>query len=68
MSTFDQDDLPLGHVFREEWQRPEIGMEVRIKGRVFKITRTVPANNPAGVLVKYYVEPLNSNWPYRAER
>jgi hypothetical protein len=63
-----KDDLPIGYVFREEWQRPTIGGQVRIKGRNYKITRTSPAGNPTGQKVIYYVEPVNDNWPYRARK
>ena len=61
-------DLPIGHIFREEWQRPEIGMEVRIKGKVVRVTRTSPSGNPTGVTVKYYVEELNGNKPYKQNK
>jgi len=59
------DDLPIGTVFRDEWQRPEVGMEIKIKGKIVRITRTSPSGNPAGQKVIYYVENLNSNKPYR---
>lgn len=60
-----KDDIPIGTIFREEWQRPEVGMEIRIKGRIVKVTRTSPSGNPAGQKVIYYVENLNGNWPYK---
>jgi hypothetical protein len=62
---WDRDDLAIGCINRDEWQRPEIGMEIRIKGRIVKITRTDPPNNPTGQKVKYFVEPVNGNWPYK---
>lgn len=62
---WDRDDLPIGHVFRNEWERPQVGQEIRIKGKVWKITRTSPPNNPTGQKVIYYVEDLNPNWPYK---
>ena len=65
---WDKDDLPLGQITREEWQRPEIGMEIRIKGRIVKITRTDPSNNPPGQKVIYFVEPLNGNWPFMPDK
>jgi hypothetical protein len=62
---WDREDIPIGCVFREEWQRPEVGQEVRIKGKIFKVVRTVPAGNPTGQKVIYYVENLNPDWPYK---
>ncbi len=61
----DIPDLVIGQVSRESWQRPTLGQEVKIKSRIFKVIRTDPASNPDNTMVKYYVEPLNNNWPYR---
>lgn len=63
-----QDDIPIGCVSREEWQRPEVGMEIRIKGKIVKVTRTSPAGNPTGQKVIYYVTNLNGNAPYKAKK
>jgi len=62
---WDMEDIPIGHVFRDEWQRPVIGLELRIKGKIVRVTRTEPAGNPDNVSVKYYVENINGNKPYK---
>lgn len=58
-------DTIIGTVNREPWERPVIGNEIRIKSKIFKVIRTDPTDNPDNTTVKYYVEPLNPNWPYR---
>lgn len=63
------DDIPIVGVFRDEAFRPSVGMEVRLKGgKIVRITRQSPANNPAGQKVTYYVENLNGNRPYRRNK
>jgi hypothetical protein len=57
----DIPDLP------DPWQRPTVGQEVRIQGKIFKVLRASPSSNPADVKVIYYVEPPNSNWPYKRD-
>lgn len=59
-------DVLIGTVFREPWQRPVLGNEVKIKSKIFKVIRIIPADNPDNTTVAYYVEPLNPNWPYQA--
>ncbi len=59
-------DLLLGSITREEFQRPVLHQQIRIKGRLFEVIRINPSNNPTGQLVQYFVEPLNLNKPYRA--
>lgn len=61
----DIPDTVLGVIFREPWQRPTVGQEIQIKGRIFTILRCVPSSNPDNVMVKYYVDPPNDNWPYK---
>ena len=58
-------DAVIGTIFREPWQRPTVGQEIQIKGRIYKVLRCVPSNNPDNVMVKYYVDPPNDNWPYK---
>ena len=62
---YGRDDLLIGTIFREPWQRPTLGAHFTIKGREVKIVRVSPTSNPANALVKYYVEPVTGNWPYR---
>lgn len=62
---WDMDDIPIGHIFRDEWQRPQVGMEIKIKGKLVRVTRTDPTTNPSNTMVKYYVEPVNGNWQYK---
>lgn len=59
------DDIPIIGVYMEEYFRPSIGMEVRIKGKVVRITRQFPSGNPEGQKVIYYVENINGNKPYK---
>lgn len=61
----DIPDTVLGVIFREPWQRPAVGQEIQIKGKIFTILRAVPADNPDNTLVKYYIEKPNYNWPYK---
>ena len=63
--SFNQDDIPIVTIFREPWQRPSVGMELYVKGKHVRVTRTDPASNPDNTSVKYYVEPVNGNWPYK---
>ena len=65
---WNRDDIPIGHVFRESWQRPVLHSEVKIKGRIVRVTRIEPADNPDDAPVTYFVEPLNNNWPYRMDK
>jgi hypothetical protein len=65
---FAREDLFIGTVFFDEWTRPQLGQEISIKGKSLKITRIDPPSNPAGQSVKYFVEVLNSNWPYKAKK
>lgn len=58
-------DTVIGQISREPWERPHIGDEIKIKSRLFKVIRTIPSDNPDNTSVTYYVEPLNSNWPYK---
>lgn len=64
-SSWGKEDLPIGQISRNEWERPQIGMQLTIKGKLVKITRVSPTSNPTGQKVIYYVEPVNSNWPYK---
>ena len=47
-SSHGYDDLPIGQISREEWERPEVGMQLTIKGKLVKVTRCSPSSNPAG--------------------
>ena len=58
-------DTLLGVIFREPWERPQLGQELSIKNKIFRVVKVVPPSNPSNVTVSYYVEPLNNNWPYR---
>lgn len=62
------DDIPIGYVIRDEWQRPVVGSEVRIKGKIVRVTRTSPSSNPTGQKVIYYVENINGNRPYKMNK
>lgn len=62
---FNSDDIPIVTISREPWQRPQVGMELSLKGKIVRVTRTDPASNPSDTSVKYYVESINSNWPYK---
>ncbi len=65
---WDRDDIVIGMIFREPWQRPTLGAELKIKGVLVRVTRIVPRANPDDVSVTYFVEPLNGNWPYKMVR
>ena len=58
-------DTVIGVIFRDPWQRPAVGQEIQIKGKIFTILRCDPADNPENTLVKYYIEKPNDNWPYK---
>ena len=59
------DDLFIITVFREEWEHPDVGHEVRIKGKVVRITRV--ETRPSG-FKKFFVENINGNKPYIAKK
>lgn len=59
-------DTILGQITREPWERPTLGLELKIKSKTFRVIRIDPPSNPDNTTVSYYVEPLNNNWPYRA--
>ncbi len=63
----DIPDTVLGVIFREPWQRPTVGQEIQIKGRIFTVLRCDPSNNPDNTVVKYYVDLPNDNWPYKTK-
>lgn len=62
---WDSDDILIGTIFRDQWQRPTLGQEIKIKGKVVKVTRIDPAANPSNTSVTYYVEEINGNSPYK---
>jgi len=62
----DIKDTKLFNVFLEEWARPTKGQQLKIKGTLFEVVRTDPSSNPAGQMVKIYLEPFNRNRPFRA--
>ena len=55
----DIPDTVIGVIFRDPWQRPAVGQEIQIKGKIFTILRCDPADNPENTLVKYYIETPN---------
>lgn len=57
-----QPDIPIVGVFRDEWEHPDVGHEVRIKGKIVKITRKTEGD--AGSKI-FYVQNINGNAPYR---
>jgi hypothetical protein len=61
----DIPDTPIGYVFRDPWQRPTVGQEIRVQGKIFKVLRSTPSSNPDNAKVIYYVESPNDNWPYK---
>ena len=62
---WDRDDIKIGQIIREPWQRPTLGLELMIKGAHVRVTRIFPANNPDDQKVQYFVEPVNGSWPYK---
>jgi len=62
---FGKEDIVIGIIFREPWQRPTLHLELMIKGAHVRVTRTLPADNPDNAGVTYFVEPVNGNWPYK---
>ncbi len=62
------DDIPIVGVFRDEWEHPAVGHEVRIKGTVVRITRQSPNPSVTGTKTIFYVENLNGNRPYKAKK
>ena len=63
-----REDIVIGLIFREPWQRPTLGAELKIKGALVRVTRIVPKDNPDNVSVTYFVEPVNGNWPYKMRK
>ena len=62
---WDMDDIPIVGVFRDEWQHPDVGHEVRIKGTVVVITRKT--TKASGFKI-FYVANINGNRPYKAKK
>ena len=60
----DVADSKLFTIFLEEWSRPTIGQQIKIKGTLFQVDRTDPSDNPAGQMVKIFVSPYNPNKPF----
>jgi hypothetical protein len=60
-----QDDIPIVGIFRDEWEHPDVGHEVRIKGKVVKITRKTVAASGKKI---FYVQNINGNAPYKATK
>lgn len=50
----------VGKILRKPEDRPHPGDLIKVKGRLetWKITRSIPSNNPANVTVTYVVEDL----------
>lgn len=65
---WNRDDLFIGTLFMDEWARPTLGQQIKLKGKILKIVRIDPRDNPTGQSVKYYVESLNPDWPYREKK
>lgn len=62
------DDIPIVGVFRDTWDIPTVGMEVRIKGKVVRITRQSPNPSVADTKTIFYVENINGNKPYKENK
>ena len=60
----DVSDSKLFTIFLEEWSRPTIGQQIKIKGTLFQVDRTDPTDNPTGQMVKIFVSPYNPNQPF----
>ena len=65
---WDADDILIGQISRDPWQRPTLGQEIKIRGKIVKVTRINPASNPSNTSVTYYVESVNNNAPYKARK
>ncbi len=61
-------DLFLGTIRRDPVFRPTLRGQISIKGKVFEVIRLTPTGNPDDVKVSYFVEPLNTNKPYRMKQ
>jgi hypothetical protein len=59
------DDIPIVGVFRDEWMIPAVGQEVRIKGKIVRITRQSPNPSVSGQKTTYFVQNINGNKPYK---
>jgi len=59
------EDLTIGTIFREPWQRPTLGGRVFIKRVEYDVIKTTPTGNPDNVSVTYLVELHNPSAPYR---
>lgn len=62
---YNQDDLLIGTIFRDPWSRPLLGHTIEIKGKRVRITRTVPNPTTDTATVKYYVESITGNEPFK---
>jgi hypothetical protein len=58
-------DTLLFTTFLEEWSRPTVGQQITIKNKMFEVVRTDPSSNPGGQLVKFYIEPINPQRPFK---
>jgi len=57
-------DYKLFSIYLEEWARPTIGQQLKIKGTMMEVLRTDPTSNPPGQMVKIFVHPFNPNKPF----
>ncbi len=54
-----KDETQLRPILADEALRPRVGDQIKIAdfpNQIFKITRSIPSNNPAGEAVTYVVE------------
>lgn len=49
-------DVVLGMIERDDWMRPTVGQEIKLKGKTYYVVRADPSSNPPNVKVKYYVQ------------
>lgn len=45
----------IGTERRDSWERPTVGIQLTIKGKLYEVSHTDPVSNPADSTVNYYL-------------
>jgi len=61
------EDYLLGVIFREPWERPVVNQQLEFKHKLFTVVRCIPPTNLETDSVKYFLEPYNSNIPFKKD-
>jgi len=60
-----RDDILIGTIFRDPWMKPLLGQQIYIKGKLVRVTRTLPHPITDDVTIKYFVELVSGNEPFK---